>query len=225
MFLQPNCLTGFNVYSYCYNDPINLVDKFGQFALTISMILVAIGIGAAVGAASGFISSIAQDAKNGKIFDGDVTWKTYLGRTLGGGVAGAGIGLCTILGAGVGAAVMSGTALTIGATTVSGGVALAIGLGTAFVTGGLGYATQTGISDQENFEWTDCCIEASANMLKGLVSFGSAMIGGITGTKIPGARFKVRNVFLFQLSSALVGAQIYKYILIPGIKKRLKEKY
>ena len=177
------------------------VDPSGHFVITAAMIWTAIGIGAAIGAGIGLGSTVVKDLENGKLFDGDVTLLSYVGNTLGGGIAGAGIGLCSVLGAGLGVAISTGTALTIGGTAISGGAALAMGVSGAFVTGGLGYAVRTGISDQESFEWSDMFIEAGANAISGLLSFAGGVAGGYFGFKIPGnlnfEKFLVNQLFQF----------------------------
>lgn len=136
------------------------VDPSGHFVITAAMIWTIIGIGAAIGAGIGFGAAYIPDVIENVKADGfqwsdlntfEDNWQHYIGATLGGAIAGAGIGLCSVLGAGLGVALSTGTALTIGGTAISGGAALAMGVGGAFVTGGLGYAVRTGISNQEKF--------------------------------------------------------------------------
>ena len=199
------------------------VDPSGHFVITAAMIWTAIGIGAAIGAGIGLGSTVVKDLENGKLFDGDVTLLSYVGNTLGGGIAGAGIGLCSVLGAGLGVAISTGTALTIGGTAISGGAALAMGVSGAFVTGGLGYAVRTGISDQESFEWSDMFIEAGANAISGLLSFAGGVAGGYFGFKIPGnlnfEKFLVNQLFQF-----VIGVYPLK-LHLSSLKNRLKELY
>lgn len=188
------------------------------------MILKAIGIGIAIGAGVGLVSTAWQDFKNGKLFDGDVTLLSYLGNTLGGGIAGIGTGLFSILGAGVGVALSTGTTLTIFGTAVSGGVALSLGTGGALLTGGIGYAVRVGISDQETFEWSDMYIEAGANAVSGLLSFGSSTVGGAIGIKVPGVKSSIKNLVQYHGGITYFGVYTVKF-LFSKIKQKLKERY
>ncbi len=87
-YLEPEILTGLNLYCYCGNDPINYADPTGHSAILIGLI-----IGAAVGAGIGFGTAAYIDYQDdGQIFNGSVTWYDYLGATVLGGVVGAGIG-------------------------------------------------------------------------------------------------------------------------------------
>ena len=223
-YLDPESVNGLNLYCYCMNNPIMFADPSGHFVITSTMIWAAIGIGAAIGATIGLGATVAKDLENGKLFDGDVTLLSYIGNTLGGGIAGAGIGLCSVLGAGLGVALSTGTALSIGGTAISGGTALAMGVGVAFVTGGLGYAVRTGISDQEEFEWADMFIEAGSNAISGMLTFTGAMVGGIMGVKVPGAKFSFKNFALYHLGAAYFGVYPIK-IILAYIKQKLKERY
>ena len=221
-YLDPESVNGLNQYCYCGNDPINYADPSGRLA--ISLILTAIGIGAAIGAGIGMATTVVKDLENGKLFDGDVTFWAYFGNVLGGGIAGAGIGLCSILGAGAGAALATNSSLMLGGMTISGGTAFMMGVGGAFVTGALGYAVRTGISDQETFEWSDMFIEAGINAFSGALTFTGAMAGGIMGVKIPGARFSAKNALLYNLGAAYFGVYPAK-IMLSIIKGKLKDKY
>ena len=155
-------------------------------------------------------------------------------QVLGGGIAGAGIGLCSVLGAGLGAALASKTSLIVGAKIVGGVVvggaqvsgltALGIGVGSAFATGGLVYVVRTGFSDQEEFEWSDMFIEAGANAISGMLTFTGAMVGGFMGVKVPGAKFSFKNFALYNLGAAYFGVYPIK-IILAYIKKKLKERY
>ena len=188
------------------------------------MLLSALGLGVAIGAGIGLGATAAKDLKNGKLFDGDVTFLSYLGNTIGGGIAGIGTSLCSLLGAGVGISLARGTALSIGGTVISGGTALAIGVGGAFVSGGMGYFVRTGISDDEKYEWTDMFIDAGANAISGFLSFTGAMVGGIMGVKIPGAKISFKHFALYHLGSLYFGVYPVK-ILLSRIKSILKERY
>jgi len=53
---------GINMYAYCMNDPVNLVDPSGQFIINI--------VGAAIGGASGFVSGFVAGAQAGNIWAG-----------------------------------------------------------------------------------------------------------------------------------------------------------
>ena len=223
-YLDPQSINGLNLYCYCMNNPIMYSDPSGHFVITATMIWAAIGIGVAIGAAIGLGATVAKDLENGKLFDGDVTLLSYIGNTLGGGIAGAGIGLCSVLGAGLGVALSTGTALSIGGIAISGGTALAMGVGGAFVTGGLGYAVRTGISDQEEFELTDMFIEAGSNAISGMLTFTGAMVGGIMGVKVPGAKFSFKNFALYHLGTTYFGVYPIK-IILAYIKQKLKERY
>ena len=217
-----------NLYAYCGNDPINYYDPSGHFVITATIIWGAIGIGAAIGAGIGlgaaYIPDVIENVKDDgfqcrdlNTFEGN--WQHYIGATLGGAIAGVDIGLCSVLGAGLGVLLSTGTALSIGGTAISGDTALAMGVGGAFITGGLGYAVRTGISDQENFEWSDMFIEAGANAISGMLTFTGAMVGGVMGVKVPGAEFSFINFALYHLFAAYFGVYPIK-IILTYIKKK-----
>ena len=146
---------------------------------------------------------------------------SYVGNTLGGGIAGAGIGLCSVLGAGLCVALYTGTALTIGGTAISGGAALAMGVGGSFVSGGLCYDVITGISDQEDFELSYMFIEAGANAISGMLTLVGAMVGGIMGVKVPGAKFSLKNFALYHLGATYFGVYPKKLFLLI-LRKNLR---
>ena len=230
-YLDPENPNGLNLYAYCGNDPINKLDPSGHFVITTTMILAAIGIGAAIGAGIGFGAAYVPDVIDNIKNDGfqwsdfntfENNWLHYVGATLGGAISGAGIGLCSVLGAGLGVALSAGTALSIGGTAISGGTALALGIGGAYVTGGLGYAVRTGISNQENFDLADMFIDATSNAISGMLTFGGALVGGIVGIKVPGSEFILKYFVLYHLLATSLGVYPLKAIL-AFIKSKLKE--
>ena len=169
-------INGLNLYMYCKDNPVMYVDPSGCFAITLMTLLVGGLIAGAIGAGIGLGTAIYKDVKEDGIwFNGDLT--DYLGRILGGFVAGFGVGICTILGAGVGAAALNGTFATLFTSTgltLSFGSALGIGSSVAFLTGMMGYAIRTSISRKEKFNVYNMLIEGGINAISGALSvFGA----------------------------------------------------
>ena len=131
------------------------------------------------------------------------------------------MGICTILGAGVGAAALGETTATLFTSTgltLSLGSALGIGSGVAFATGIAGYTVRTGISGSEDFKVQNMFIEGGFNAISGALSVLGGYLGGMAGvhntvfTKLLSQkgdlllRLLVENVFIagFKLTNALV---------------------
>ena len=219
-YLDPQSINGLNLYAYCGNDPINKYDPTGHFAITLTTLLIGGLIAGAIGAGIGLGTAVYKDVKeDGVWFNGD--WTDYFGRTLGGFVAGFGVGICTVLGAGVGAAALGGTTATLFTSTgltLSLGSALGIGSGVAFATGMAGYAVRTGISRSEDFKVQNMFIEGGFNAVSGALSVLGGYLGGMAGvhntvfTKLLSQkgdfwlRLLVENVFTagFKLTNALI---------------------
>lgn len=106
-----------------------------------------------------------------------LSWKNTWGF-----VAGFGLGICTILGAGVGVAALGGTTATLftsAGLTLSLWSSLAIGSGMAFVTGMTGYAVRTRISRSEDFKVQNMFVEGGFNAISGTLSIFGGYFGGL----------------------------------------------
>ena len=140
-------------------------------------------IAGAIGAGIGLGTAIYNDVKeDGVWFNGDLT--DYAGRTLGGFVAGFGVGVCTILGAGVGAAALGGTTATLfttGGLALSYGSAMAIGTTVAGITGMAGYTVRASISRSEDFNTATMISEGIFNAISGAFSVFGGYMGGSAG--------------------------------------------
>ncbi|MDY2728112.1 MAG: RHS repeat-associated core domain-containing protein, partial [Candidatus Onthovivens sp.] len=219
-YLDPESINGLNLYAYCNNDPVNKYDPTGRFAITLTTLLIGGLIAGAIGAGIGLGTAVYKDVKeDGVWFNGD--WTDYVGRTLGGFVSGFGVGICTVLGAGVGVAALGGitaTLFTSTGLTLSLGSALGIGSGVAFATGMAGYAVRIGISKSEDFKVQNMFIEGGFNAVSGALSVLGGYLGGMAGvhntvfTKLLSQkgdfwlRLLVENVFTagFKLTNALI---------------------
>lgn len=138
-------------------------------------------ISAGIGAAVSLGTTMYGDYKDdGHVFNGSVEIWDYVGNIVGGIIAGAGIGLATVLGVGVGAAVLSGTSLTVMGVGVSYSAAFCIGIGASAFSGGLGYMFKTAIGSNE-FIFQDLIVETSLGAFYGSVGFIVGMAGGATG--------------------------------------------
>ena len=86
-YIEPSSISGLNLYVYCCNDPINMYDPSGHFALSTFLIGLAIGFG--VGAIVGGGFEIAKQIYNNGWNPIDWNWMQICLSSLGGGVAGA----------------------------------------------------------------------------------------------------------------------------------------
>ena len=87
-YLDPEDLTGGNLYAYCGNNPVMYYDPSGHFLISTAIL-----IGVAIGAAIGFGAAAYIDYKDdGQLFNGSVKWYDYLGATVLGGAIGAAVG-------------------------------------------------------------------------------------------------------------------------------------
>ncbi|MDG0889313.1 RHS repeat-associated core domain-containing protein [Paracholeplasma manati] len=78
-YLNPMSNSGENLYTYTANNPVNLIDPDGNFAIS------AIIIGLAFGFTGTMLTDLLDD---GEVFNGSQDWKDYLGNTLAGGIGG-----------------------------------------------------------------------------------------------------------------------------------------
>lgn len=219
-YLEPSSINGLNLYAYCGNDPINKYDPTGHFAITLTTLLIGGLIAGGIGAGIGLGTAIYKDVKEDGVWS-NRDWTNYVGRTLGGFVAGFGVGICTVLGAGVGVAALGGTTATLFTSTgltLSLESALGIGSGVAFATGMAGYAVRTGISRSEDFKVQNMLVEGGFNAVSGALSVLGGCLGCMAGihntvfTKLLSQkgdfwlRLLVENVFTagFKLTNALI---------------------
>ena len=182
-YLQPDTINGLNLYAYCLNNPIMCVDDNGNAFITLGALFIGGLVAAIVGAGVGVGTAAYNDYKeDGEWFNGD--WSDYVGRAVGGLVAGFGLGVCGVLGAGIGAAALAGTTaalFTASGMTMTLGSSLLIGSGVAFLTGAAGYSIRVGISKKEKFSFDDMMIEGLFNALSGAVSVLGGTLGGGSG--------------------------------------------
>ena len=67
-------------------------------------------------------------------------------------------------------------------------------------------------------------IEAGSNTISGMLTFTGAIVGGIMGVKVPGAKFSFKNFALYHLGATYFGVYPIK-IILAYIKQKLKERY
>ena len=122
----------------------------------------------------------------------------------------------------LGASIVAGKTLVVGATTLSGLATFGISIGSAFGTGALGYAVRTAINSKEIFEANDFFVAACANAMSGLVTFIGSMWRGALGYNIPGQYFSLHNFVLYHIMMLEKGGYLAK-LVIALIKKYLQE--
>lgn len=61
-YLNVQNISGYHLYAYCHNNPIEYLDEFGHFPVTIGLLLLGLGIGAVLGASA---SVVTQGLTNG----------------------------------------------------------------------------------------------------------------------------------------------------------------
>lgn len=166
-YLDPSSINGLNLYVYCNNDPINMVDPTGHFGI-LATLLISTLVGAAIG---GGINLGKQLVENDWDFSEVNYWEVGAKA-----LTGAATGLAYGLG-GVAGGVVKGSfqALTIAgkALTVSQSVGVLLGTvaATNFIAGIGGYAMHTAGSSNENFNIFKGISEGIGQTGKGVLSF------------------------------------------------------
>ncbi|MBE6978062.1 MAG: RHS repeat-associated core domain-containing protein [Ruminococcaceae bacterium] len=221
-------ILGNNMFAYCHNNPIVFVDPTGE-DITLGAFLAGVAITALIGGAIATGVTVIKDySDDGEIFNGSVKAREYFGNVVEGLIAGAGIGACITLGAGLGAAMIANKALVVGGVTLSGLGAFGLGASIAFSTGAIGYTVNTAINTDLNFEWSDMFIAAGSNMASGMLSFVGGMAGGITGVKVPetkvGFKTMVQNAVKYHFGLLWFGVYPSKFLL-SRLEVALKEAY
>ena len=138
-------LLGYNLFAYCENNPVMYVDPTGE------SVLIALLIGAAIGAVSLFAITMCVDyMDDGEIFNGSVSAVDYVCNTAAGALLGVAAGLFlpeigALLAGGTGAAsflVGGEVAVVVAAETIS--------VGSIVLVAGLMFAKQAKRSGKEN---------------------------------------------------------------------------
>ena len=205
---------------YCGDNPVMYVDPTGHFAITLSTLLISIGIGAAFGAGISTALALAEGERGW-----DLVWDI-----VGGAVMGAATGAIIALGGAAGL-VAIGAPLKAAETAIvlkmSVGTALGISAGTMAFASATKYSLDCAASDRQ---WSACgyVVEALQGAIQGISTFKIAQLGGQIGLVNKLAKFSAPDVFFTQYggmnllrsiawgSKVLIGETLSKDILVSG---------
>ncbi|HAR48454.1 MAG TPA: hypothetical protein DCX39_08000 [Firmicutes bacterium] len=59
-YIEPSSISGLNLYVYCCNDPINMYDPSGNFAISATLFISSIVVGSLISVVTSFYSSIKK---------------------------------------------------------------------------------------------------------------------------------------------------------------------
>ena len=208
-YMDFEAIGGLNLYAYCNYNPVMYSDPSGHFVITFSSIVVAALIGLAAGAIVGGITGgLTAAATNNDVWTG--IWAGALGGALMG--AGAAVGALFI------APIVVGSTVVFAGHVLSAGAAVSIGLGIGFLSGAVGGATQSLLSQLASYEWDWESVDYSSvgwsAFLNGLLNSLSAAIGGASGIGLSNG---ISFLLTLQLSAipsgyAFVAEIIYYYL-------------
>ena len=131
-YLAPDVINGLNLYAYCGNNPVMHIDPNGRF-------LLALLVGAVVGAVVGFGGTVVADYKDdGEVFNGSISAESYVANTLVGAAVGGAVGVAAPA---IGSAVSAGakavaSAVSSGANIISSVISSATTAGATATAGG-----------------------------------------------------------------------------------------
>ena len=159
-YLEPETIGGINLYAYCLNDPVNNIDPSGHLVLSL---LIAMGVGAAIGGISSAITGAIAGKKD---------WDLVL-HSLGGAVLGGVLGGATTLGGLLGIGAISSGFAALGFT---GSVVASFGAGV------LSYGLQEVWSvDDAEWDWGDAAAYGGIAATQGAFAFGVGAVMGYSG--------------------------------------------
>lgn len=82
-YLDINKVSGYHLYAYCNNNPVVKVDPDGHIAATTILLLVGIGVGAAIGAASNTVNQYLSNGGWDNFSWASFGWNTIIGAANG----------------------------------------------------------------------------------------------------------------------------------------------
>ena len=159
-YLEPETIGGINLYAYCLNDPVNNIDPSGHLVMTL---LIAMGIGAAIGGIASAITGAIAGKRGLDLFL----------HSLGGAVLGGVLGGATTLGGLFGIGAISSSFAALG---FMGSVAASFGAGV------LSYGLQEVWSvDDAEWDWGDAAAYGGIAATQGAFAFGVGAVLGYSG--------------------------------------------
>ncbi|MGM9972330.1 MAG: RHS repeat-associated core domain-containing protein, partial [Anaeroplasmataceae bacterium] len=163
-YLDPESINGLNLYAYCGNNPVNMVDHDRNFAIFTTMLITSIVLGFTVGAVGSGIAAYKSERSYDEIAL----------AALGGGILGGAFGAAMVLG---GAAGLAATGAVIEGFTISTWTALGISVGITSVAS-LGNYFLDGAAYDKDYSITGALSSTIKGGIQGLTTFGLGFIGG-----------------------------------------------
>ena len=178
-YIEPSSISGLNLYVYCGNDPINMYDPSGNFAISIGLLL---AIGGIVGAAIGAGASVA-----GQYLANGCSWENFSWGQL---------ALDTVLGGVSGMLSMSPLGL---------GAMVAANAGLGFV-GAVGGHLINGSDFSKGSTWLDIGLSTGLGALVGLIGGAGALNAGyLNGAKQTAGFIRAAGLYDDVLTKAVTG--------------------
>ena len=178
-YIEPSSISGLNLYVYCGNDPINMYDPSGNFAISIGLLL---AIGGIVGAAIGAGASVA-----GQYLANGCSWENFSWGQL---------ALDTVLGGVSGMLSMSPLGL---------GAMVAANAGLGFV-GAVGGHLINGSDFSKGSTWLDIGLSTGLGALVGLIGGAGALNAGyLNGAKQTAGFIRAARLYDDVLTKAVTG--------------------
>lgn len=213
-YLDPETISGLNLYTYCNNNPVMFVDPNGSFGF-LSFLIVSMAIGAVFGGVTKGVAAY-NDGESGLDLFADV---------VGGILFGAATGAALALG---GAAGLATTGATIAGYGLSFGASLAISVGAMTVASMASYSLDCAFSKENKWNAGKFFLAGLQGAFQGAATFGVAYLGGKVGLYNKLGNFSTPSDFFIKYggmnifrsvvwgSTVLVGETISRMIMVSA---------
>ncbi len=212
-YLEPGSVNGLNLFAYCSNNPVNMVDPSGHSFL--AALLISMGVAALIGGVTSGLHAYKS---------GEREWD-LIADIAGGTIFGSAIGATIALGSAAG---LAATGASVAGFGISTGTALSISIGITATAGMAKYSLNCVDSQEQKWNLSGFLLSGIEGGLQGTVTFGLAFIGGKSGLFNKLGNFKTADAFflnyggmnilraVFWASKIVIGETLSKAIFVSG---------